>query len=212
MKRELYLKSEEDSHRLHVLAITPEHKPEAVVQICHGMSEHKERYLPFMEYLESCGYAAVIHDHRGHGKSIVRADDLGYFYDTSGRAVVEDAHQVTEWIKKEFPGLPVHLFGHSMGSLIVRCYLKKYDWELSSLTVCGSPSKNPLAKPAAGMAKIACRICGDRKKGLFFHKLAFGAFKKQLKDGESFNGWISYDKDNVRKYDCLLYTSDAADD
>ena len=35
----------------------------------------------------------------------------------------------------EFPGLPVHLFGHSMGSLIVRCYLKKYDWELSSLTV-----------------------------------------------------------------------------
>ena len=58
MKRELYLKSEEDSHRLHVLAITPEHKPEAVVQICHGMSEHKERYLPFMEYLESCGYAA----------------------------------------------------------------------------------------------------------------------------------------------------------
>ena len=168
MKRELYLKSEADSHRLHVLAITPEHKPEAVVQICHGMSEHKERYLPFMEYLESCGYAAVIHDHRGHGKSIVRADDLGYFYDTSGRAVVEDAHQVTEWIKKEFPGLPVHLFGHSMGSLIVRCYLKKYDWELSSLTVCGSPSKNPLAKPAVGMAKIACRICGDRKKGLFF--------------------------------------------
>ena len=201
MKRELYIKSEVDRHRLHVLLLTPENQPRAVVQICHGMSEHKERYLPFMEYLQNRGYAAVIHDHRGHGKSIEREDDLGYFYDTSGRAVVEDAHQVTEWIKMEFPGLPVHLFGHSMGSLIVRCYLKKYDWELSSLTVCGSPSKNPLAKPAAGMAKIACRICGDRKKGLFFHKLAFGAFNKQLKDGESLNGWISYDKDNVRKYD-----------
>ena len=41
----------------------------------HGMSEHKERYLPFMEYLQNRGYAAVIHDHRGHGKSIEREDE-----------------------------------------------------------------------------------------------------------------------------------------
>lgn len=201
MRKELYIKSQADRHRLHVLALVPETGPKAAVQICHGMSEHKERYLPFMEYLAACGYTAVIHDHRGHGKSIEREDDLGYFYDTSGRAVVEDAHQVTEWIKKEFPGLPVHLFGHSMGSLVVRCYLKKYDWELQSLTVCGSPSRNPLAKPAQVMARIACRICGDRKKGFFFQQLAFGSFKKKLKAGESSNGWISYEEENVRKYD-----------
>ena len=76
MKRELYIKSEVDRHRLHVLILTPENQPRAVVQICHGMSEHKERYLPFMEYLQNRGYAAVIHDHRGHGKSIEREDDI----------------------------------------------------------------------------------------------------------------------------------------
>lgn len=201
MKKELFLQSDVDGHRLHVLLLAPETEPKAVVQICHGMSEHKERYLGFMEYLSGCGYASVIHDHRGHGKSIEREDDLGYFYDTEGAAVVEDAHQVTRWVKEQFPGVPVHLFGHSMGSLVVRCYLKKFDWELASLTVCGSPSRNPLAKPAAVMAQAACKLSGDRKKGKFFHQLAFGSFKKKLKADESPNGWISYDRENVRKYD-----------
>ena len=39
-----------------------------IVQISHGMEEHKERYLPFMEYLCERGYVCVIHDHRGHGE------------------------------------------------------------------------------------------------------------------------------------------------
>lgn len=201
MKKELFLKSDIDGHRLHVLLLAPEKEPRAVVQLCHGMSEHKERYLKFMEYLMSFGYAAVIHDHRGHGKSIEREDDLGYFYDTTGKAIVEDAHQITKWVKEQFPDLPLHLFGHSMGSLIVRCYLKKYDWELKTLTVCGSPSRNALAKPAVVMAKMACRISGERKKGLFFQKLAFGMFQKTLQADESENGWISYDRENVKKYD-----------
>ncbi|MBS7007187.1 alpha/beta hydrolase [Anaerostipes sp.] len=201
MRRELFLKSDADGHRLHVLLLAPETKPKAVVQICHGMSEHKERYLKFMKYLLSFGYAAVIHDHRGHGKSIERKDDLGYFYDTAGKAVVEDAHQVTKWAKEQFPDVPLHLFGHSMGSLVVRCYLKKYDEELASLTVCGSPSRNALAKPAVWMAQTACRINGERKKGVFFQKLAFGTFQKILKEDESENGWISYDRKNVKKYD-----------
>ena len=33
-----------------------------IVQISHGMAEHKERYFPFMEYLVSKGYAlSLIH-------------------------------------------------------------------------------------------------------------------------------------------------------
>ena len=100
------------------------------------------------------GYISVIHDHRGHGKSVKDAVDLGYFYDDSGKAIIEDAHQVTTWMKERYGGeLPYHLFGHSMGSLVVRCYLKKYDDELDSLIVCGSPSENKAAK-AAGFQSI----------------------------------------------------------
>lgn len=201
MKKTVYLTSKQDGLKLHVLLMEPEQSPKGIVQICHGMAEHKERYEPFMQMLCNNGYISVIHDHRGHGKSVKNAADLGYFYDDSGKAIIEDAHQVTTWMKERYGGeLPYHLFGHSMGSLVVRCYLKKYDDELDSLIVCGSPSENKTAKAAGFLAKTACKM-GAHKKGEFFQKMAFGLYGKTLGEDESENGWISYNKENVKAYD-----------
>ena len=44
----------------------PAAAPRAIVQLVHGMCEHKERYYPLMQYLVSKGFICVIHDHRGH--------------------------------------------------------------------------------------------------------------------------------------------------
>ena len=65
--------SEADTLEISVLCLMPEPgiKPRVIVQLVHGMSEHKERYIPFMEYLTDKGYITVIHDHRGHGKSVL---------------------------------------------------------------------------------------------------------------------------------------------
>lgn len=42
--------SEHDGLFISVLGVLPQEKPyRAVVQLVHGMAEHKERYLPFME-------------------------------------------------------------------------------------------------------------------------------------------------------------------
>ena len=199
MKKTVYLTSKQDELKLHVLLMEPEQSPKGIVQICHGMAEHKERYEPLMQMLCNNGYISVIHDHRGHGKSVKNASDLGYFYDDSGKAIIEDAHQVTTWMKERYgEELPYHLFGHSMGSLVVRCYLKKYDDELDSLIVCGSPSENKAAKAAEFLAKTACKM-GAHKKGKFFQKMAFGLYGKALGEDESENGWISYNK--VKAYD-----------
>ena len=60
-----------DTLKLSGLYMQPDQKPcKGIVQILHGMSEHKERYIPFMEFLADCGYASIIHDHRGHGESV----------------------------------------------------------------------------------------------------------------------------------------------
>ena len=50
------LKSEYDGLGLSVLWVVPGEGSRGVVQISHGMSENKERYLPFMEYLAKRGY------------------------------------------------------------------------------------------------------------------------------------------------------------
>ena len=72
----------------------------ALLQLSHGMSEYKERYLPFMEFMAEHGVVCVIHDHRGHGKSVKSEQDLGFMYGAGGAGLVEDLFQVTVWEKK----------------------------------------------------------------------------------------------------------------
>ena len=102
----LKINSISDKLPLDVIVSAPEH-PKAIFQIVHGMCEHKERYLDFIEYLNDCGYVVIIHDHRGHGKSVLDETDLGYFYGEGARAIVEDVHQLTNYIKKKYPNLQV---------------------------------------------------------------------------------------------------------
>ena len=72
----LTLYSKCDGLPLSAAIFRPETETKGVVQISHGMAEHKERYFPFMEYLASQGYASVINDHRGHGDSIREKEEL----------------------------------------------------------------------------------------------------------------------------------------
>ena len=112
------LLSQYDGLKLSILWLAPKGTAEGILQISHGMSENKERYLPFMKYMAQRGYVCVIHDHRGHGQSVLDREDLGYMYGGKNTALVRDLHQVSLWAKAKFPGLPLYLLGHSMGSLV----------------------------------------------------------------------------------------------
>lgn len=175
--------------------------PKAIVQIVHGMCEHKERYLPFMQYLNTRGYICIAHDHRGHGKSIRTADDLGYFYDGGYEAMINDAHAVTLWAKQHFPNKPLYMFGHSMGSMVVRSYTKRYDNELAGLIVCGSPSYNAGSIVGRSVAKLLSLLYGSHHRSAFIQKLAFGSYNKQFGQVQSSNAWICSDPEIVTWYD-----------
>lgn len=175
--------------------------PRAIIQLVHGMCEHKERYYDLMKYLAKQGFATIIHDHRGHGASVKSSDDLGYFYEGGFSAAVEDVHIVTQWVKRKYPSIPLILFGHSMGSMIVRSYTKRYDGELSGLIVCGSPSRNPAAGVGNAVARIYEFLCGGHCRPAMIQKLAFGSFNHRFRDAASPNSWICSDPEIVKAYD-----------
>lgn len=202
MKREIIqILSELDGLSLEVLTISPENQIKGIIQISHGMAEHKERYIPFMEYMAQKGYVAVIHDHRGHGNSIKSKEDLGYFYDETAEHIVEDLHQITQWIKTKYPNQPITLLGHSMGSMVVRKYIKKYDSKINKLIICGSPSKNPFTGLAIILTKMIKKIKGEHYRSKFIQKLAFGSYNKKFQNGISENKWICSDVKVVENYD-----------
>lgn len=181
------------------IAITepkPNIKPRAAVQFSHGMAEHKERYLEFMRYLSSRGFICVIHDHRGHGRSIKAAADLGYFYTRDFNYLSDDLYRVTAYIKDKYKNLPIYLFSHSMGTLVARNYLKKHDTDIQKLVLCGPPTENPKAGMGIAAAK-AIALFGDRRRSRILNKLADGSYNNGF---ETRNAWLNTDMAEVEKY------------
>ena len=95
MKKEFYFESSDGMNQIHAIEWLPEGKPKAVLQMCHGMTEHIERYHDFATFLAEHGYYVVGHDHLGHGKSVASAEKLGFFHETHGNEfVIADIHQL----------------------------------------------------------------------------------------------------------------------
>lgn len=195
------IEASSDNLKLSVMTIEPaDGIVRAVLQLVHGMCEHKERYAPFMEYMAEHGYACVIHDHRGHGHSIKSMDDLGYFYEGGASAMVEDIRMVNNWIRDRYPDHPIILFGHSMGSMAVRAFTRLYDDRIDGLIVCGSPSYNPAAPIGKLLAGIDCKINGDKNRPAFIQKIAMDGFNSAFKHEGRPNAWVCSDKDVVDAY------------
>ena len=195
----LTIKASADGLDLAVAVCAPETQAKGLVQIVHGMAEHKERYYEFMEFLASNGYVAVVSDLRGHGESVKSEDDLGYLYDGGWLAMVEDIKVIHDWARQEYPNLPVTLFGHSMGSLIARSFAKRYDDSIQRLLLCGSPSDNPMKGAGLVLAGLIGAIRGSRHRSKILNNLTFGSFNKSFKAAGPF-AWLSKDAENVRGY------------
>ena len=195
----LSMESKQDGLTLALMVVRPEGAPRAIVQIAHGMCEHKERYAPFAEYLAARGCVCVINDHRGHGASVRSPEDRGYFYQNGDWAMTEDLHQITLWARERWPGIPLFLFGHSMGSLAVRAYCADHDRDIDALVVCGSPGENGAAGFGLVLVRLLSIVRGDRHRSKLVHRMTTGSFNKKAKKEHS-GSWLSANPENVAAF------------
>lgn len=147
-----------DGLQLHVSVFDHE-APKAVMQVTHGACEHKELYYPFAEYLNRHGYAVVLSDNRGHGDSISEQYPYGHIEGIG--QFVADSYEVTKMIKKDYPGRDLYLFGHSLGSVIVRNYLQDHDDEITKLILTGT-ANYIRAVPIGLIIGRLCRLFGGK--------------------------------------------------
>ncbi len=135
--RDLFITTS-DGVDLSTTILSPSIAPKGVIQFHAGTVMRKEYYLKFGKYLSEQGYVVVLFDYRGVGAS--RPANLkGYAASISDWGLY-DATAVLNWIKKEYPDLPVHLFAHSMGGQILGLMS---NWSLfDKITVVASSSGN----------------------------------------------------------------------
>lgn len=138
-------------------AWSPETAPKAVLAIVHGVGEHSGRYPNLVSPLLEHGFAAAGFDHRGHGRSPGQRGHINRFAEYR-----EDTGCFLMTVRQRWPGVPVFLYGHSMGSLVVMDYvLHTQPQDLAGLVVSGTtlittkPTPAHLVLASKVMTKVA---------------------------------------------------------
>lgn len=172
-------------------------KPIGIIEFVHGMCETRNRYAKPMEILSQKGFICAIADMRGHGENILTNDDLGYFGDDGYKGLVDDVHEYTMFLKREYPGLPLVIIGHSMGSLITRAYMKRHSKEVEGIILSGSPSDNPLTGVAKLLIRIMAPFRGWHYRSPFIQSCVTGTYERPFKREGVLNAWLTRDKNIV---------------
>lgn len=197
--KEFEFTSEHDGLVISAVIALPSGEPNGVVQLVHGMNEHKERYYPFMDYLAGEGFISVIHDNRGHGKSICSPDDLGFMFRDGGQGFVSDIAQMNRIVRETYPQLPLFLIGHSMGSLGARCFIKHNDHLINGLIVLGCPCYSRFSGIFRTINSELVKNLGSRYRS---EKVcaAAEAFLNKGFEHDLLNSWICSDRDVVEAF------------
>ncbi len=176
-------------------------EPRAVVQISHGMAEHGQRYEAIVEPLLQAGFVVFCSDHRGHGE-MAKYGDRGHFADDKGwHLVVSDLYQINRMIRKRYPGLPLFLLGHSMGSFIAIQYALDYRGSIDGLALSGSNYDSPVVyRTARGIARMEKLRQGGHGRSKLIDYLSFGSFNKHFAPNRTPFDWLSRDSIEVDKY------------
>ncbi len=202
MRTASYTLPADDDYGLHVHRWLPDGDPRAVIQLAHGLAEHAGRYARFAQALTDAGYAVHANDHRGHGLTAPTPDDLGFFAERDGwRRVLTDMALLRRRIAADHPGLPVIIFGHSMGSFLTQWTIAERGADYVGAILCGSNGKPP---PIAALGKQIARFerwrLGPRGRSALLQRLSFADFNKRFRPNRTDADWLSRDTSEVDAY------------
>lgn len=187
-----------DNYRL-CIRIYESSSPRAVIKIIHGMTERQERYEDFAGFLAEHGFIAVTADLRGHGQY---APMLSHIADRDGaRLLVEDERVIRDWIRSEYPDLPMVLFGHSMGSIIARKMLQTDSMLYDKAILSGYVNPQPAGSFGVLLTKLIGMFRSMKGYSPLLTALAIGPFAAAIPNAQPHEmRWLSYNEDNVARF------------
>ncbi|MBR7112100.1 MAG: lysophospholipase [Clostridia bacterium] len=199
---ELTYLSADGKTTVHAYLWIPTHcEPRAIVQLAHGMCEYVSRYDEWARRFAAEGIVFCGNDHLGHGHTAAAPEDLGHTAARGGADfLVEDLYTLTKTVKARFEGLPLFLYGHSMGSFVARLYLTRYGEDLTGALLSGTAGPEAPTGIALTLAHGLARAKGVRHRSKFITSLAFGAYNKRFGEEKDPNSWLTRVKEVRERY------------
>lgn len=179
----------------------PAAEPAFSLLIVHGMAEHRARYRDFASWMAEQGGLVLVYDQAGHGESAATPEDLGFFAERDGDSLVlQDLDQMCRHLISLEPGLPRVLFGHSMGSLIVRDYLRGEVPTIHGVILTGTSGPSSALPLGRFLAQLFYRLQGPRSRPMLLDKLLHAGFLSRVPAPVTEFDWISRDPAVVADY------------
>ena len=116
----------------------PAGQARAVVVITHGIRDYALRYDAFARQLTAQGYAVFAQDLRGHAHS---GGDRQRF--DSMQQLVGDTDLAVTDARRQFPDLPLFMYGHSLGGLVTTSYVIAHQEKVSGAVLSGAALMRP---------------------------------------------------------------------
>ena len=204
-KEEFRIASSNKTSRLFVTIWKPECEIRAIIQLSHGMIDHVQRYDELAAHLTKRGFLVVGNDHIGHGRTARTAKDYGYFEagnnSSATEIVIKDLHRVMITMKKQYPGLPYFLLGHSMGSFFARAFTLRYTSELNGALYLGT-GDGPLSLLSLGqfMVKGLSLLLGWQHHCPFLSAALNTVNNRRCHPAETHSDWLTKDRKCVWEY------------
>ncbi|AMS41692.1 alpha/beta fold hydrolase [Aminobacter aminovorans] len=174
----------------------------AVVQINHGLAEHGARYARFADFLAARGCHVYAHDHRGHGATTAPDAPKGRFAGKNGfDIVVADIAAIHDHIAGKHPGLPVVVFGHSMGGLIALNFVLRHSERVAAAAIWNANfSAGILGRLAQAILAFERFRLGSDVPSRMLPKLTFGDWARKIPNRRTEFDWLSRDVSEVDAY------------
>ena len=116
-------------------------QPKAVVCLVHGLGEHTSRYAHVAEAFGRQGFVLFGADLRGHGRSGGARGHVSSIED-----FMQDIDILLEQACARYPGLPIILYGHSLGGIQVLYYGLTHKPNVKGVIAASSGLHNALEK------------------------------------------------------------------
>lgn len=181
----------------------PEGTPKGIVQLTHGMAEHIGRYDEFARFLAGSGFAVCGHDQVGHGASAPLSKHGCLPAANGADVLISDVDTLRHLMQTRAGiGTPYFLFGHSLGSFIVRSYISRHGTGLAGAIICGTGHVPPATSKAGNtICHLICRLKGEDAVSGLLSSMGVGAYAKAIKDAAGPLDWLSYNRKNIERYE-----------
>ena len=193
-----YLTGTDRNRRLFYTLYKPEEETvKGTLLIIHGMQEHSGRYHEIAAYFSSHGFAVLTYDHPGHGKSVEKSEDLGYFQeDQPHEMLISDAKNMGDYLMGQYQHVPHYVLGHSMGSFVARCLLQKAGTKYDGAIIVGTGGSLPGIGLLKTFFSITNRFNPRRKPG--FNQLFGNVNNMRFKRDKDYTrtSWLSLNPEN----------------